>query len=394
MDENKHDEELEFIESLYDESEEKIKEIYKEQKKNRDNLLQELALIMLTYNVLDGLMSLTNKDKKKEYNRLSNLILRSAKGQGETQGKIINDILASTVNKTFDFYSYNAGLKDVKKIIDNNFENKHFSERVWEQESKVAENLHKQIKNFLDGRINVNQIKKDIERTYNSGAYNSKRLVETEVNRCEDEAFRRFCKEVGVKKVRRNEVLDSKTCEECARIDGKVYDLDDAPGVVHPLCRGFNTIEDDDTLNSGAKSGALTSKNDPTFKKRDRHAEQYYEMIRKRNQNMEVKQIANNTGLNTKTIDKVYNHVFINKYDLAQGYDNFAPDYDMAQSWQRLREGKNIQKHDLIMLKHERLEYELMNRYNMKYEKAHGLTEKKYNYAKALIEYLKKNNLG
>ncbi len=65
MEENKHDEELEFIESIYDESEEKIKEIYKEQKKNRDNLLQELALIMLT--VLDGLMSLTSKDKKKEY---------------------------------------------------------------------------------------------------------------------------------------------------------------------------------------------------------------------------------------------------------------------------------------------------------------------------------------
>ncbi|MBY6846711.1 hypothetical protein HYI19_18125 [Clostridium botulinum] len=66
----------------------------------------------------------------------------------------------------------------------------------------------------------------------------------------------------------------------------------------------------------------------------------------------------------------------------------------MAQSWQRLREGKNIQEHDLIMLKHERLEYELMSRYNKKYTEAHRLTEKKYNYAKALIEYLKENNLG
>ncbi|EJO5346394.1 hypothetical protein NRP93_000438 [Clostridium botulinum] len=66
----------------------------------------------------------------------------------------------------------------------------------------------------------------------------------------------------------------------------------------------------------------------------------------------------------------------------------------MAQSWQRLREGKNIQEHDLIMLKHERLEYELMCRYNKKYIEAHRLTEKKYNYARALMEYLKKNNLG
>jgi len=244
MDKNKHDKELEFIQGLYDEAEEQTKEIYKEQKKNRDKLLQEIALIMLTYTVLDGLMSLTSKDKKKEYNRLSIMILKSIKGDREVQDKVIMDILTSVVNKTFNFYSYNANLKDVKKIIENNFIGKHFSERVWENEKEVAKRLHNQVKEFLDGKINVNQIKKDIEKTYNANAYNVKRLVETEVNRCEDEAFKRFCKETGVKKVRRNEVLDRRTCEECAALDGKVYDLDDAPGTVHPLCRGFNTIED------------------------------------------------------------------------------------------------------------------------------------------------------
>lgn len=221
-------------------------------------------------------------------------------------------------------------------------------------------------------------------------------MTETEVNRCEDEAFRRFCKEVGVVKVRRNEVLDRRTCDECASLDGKIYDLDEAPGVAHPLCRGFNTIEDENyTLKtSGAKSGALTSKNDPDFEKRDKHAKQYYESVRKRNKKEEIAAISNNTGLKPRATEKVYNHIFINKYDLQQGYENFYPDYYMSQSWQRLREGKNIQEHDLIMFKHERLEYELMNRYNMKYEKAHELTQTKYNYFYALVEYLKKNNLG
>ncbi len=240
----KHDKELEFIQGLYDEAEEQTKEIYKEQKKNRDELLQELALIILTYTVLDGLMSLTRKDKKKEYNRLSNIILNSAKGQGTIQVRVINDILTSTVNKTFGFYSYNAKLKDVRKIIEVNFEGKHFSKSVWGNEREVAKRLKKQVENFLNGKVNVNQIKKDIEKTYRTNAYKAKRLVETEVNRCEDEAFKRFCKETGVKKVRRNEVLDRRTCEECAALDDKVYDLDEAPGVVHPLCRGFNTVED------------------------------------------------------------------------------------------------------------------------------------------------------
>lgn len=233
-----------FIQSLYDEANEQLKEIYKEQKKNRDELLQEIALIMLTYTVLDGLMSITSKDKRNEYGRLSNIILSYAKGQGKIQVKVINDILTNTVNKTFNFYSYNKGLKDVRKIIDANFKGKHFSTRVWKNEKEVARHLHKQVKEFLNGKINVNQIKRDIEKTFNTNAYNTKRLVETEVNRCEDEAFRRFCRETGVIKVKRNEILDRRTCSECASLDGKVYDLDDAPGVVHPLCRGFNTIEE------------------------------------------------------------------------------------------------------------------------------------------------------
>lgn len=232
-----------FIQGLYDEANEQLKEVYKEQKQNRDELLREIALIMLTYTIIDGLMSLKSKNKRNEYKSLSKLITTATQGQKATQTRVINNILGNTVKNTFDFYSYNANLKDVKKIIENNFKGKHFSTRVWDNEKKVAEHLHKQVKNFLDGKVNVNQIKKDIEKTYNSSAYEARRLVEAEVNRCEDEAFKKFCKETGVKKVRRNEVLDRRTCSECAELDGKIYNLNDAPGVVHPLCRGYNTVE-------------------------------------------------------------------------------------------------------------------------------------------------------
>lgn len=246
MEENKHDEELEFIEGLYNEAEEEIKEVYKEQKKNRDNLLQELALIMLAYTVLDGLMSLTSKDKKKEYNRLSNIIKTNYRETKEMQNGVITDILTKTVNNTFNFYSYNAGLKDVQAIIDKNFKGKHFSDRVWENEKDTAKHLHKQVNDFLNGKVNVNQIKRDIERTYNTSAYNAKRLVTTEVSRCSSNAFDRFCKEVGVKKVRYNATLDSKLCDDCGQYHNKVFNLNEKIDVPrHPLCRCFYTIEDD-----------------------------------------------------------------------------------------------------------------------------------------------------
>lgn len=248
MDKNKYDKELEFIKSLYDDADEQIKDVYRAQKKSRDNLLQELALIILTYTVLDGLMNLTSKDKKKEHRRLSNIIKTNYKATGEIQNGVITDTLTKAVNNTFDFYSYNAGLKDVQAIIDNDFKGKHFSGRVWDNEKDTAKHLHKQVNNFLNGKVNVNQIKRDIEKTYNTSAYNAKRLVATEVGRCSSNAFDRFCKEVGVKRVRYNATLDSRLCSDCAQYNDKVFDLKDKIEVPrHPLCRCFYTIEDDNS---------------------------------------------------------------------------------------------------------------------------------------------------
>lgn len=58
----------------------------------------------------------------------------------------------------------------------------------------------------------------------------------------------------------------------------------------------------------------------------------------------------------------------------------------MALAWQRLIDGKNIKNSDIILLNHERLESCLMNKYNYKYEEAHSIICRKYNYVKALRE--------
>nr|DAY56932.1 MAG TPA: minor capsid protein [Caudoviricetes sp.] len=231
-----------FIESLYKLAEKQLKKIYKHKKLNRDVLLQEVANILLTYTIANDVMVMDRATIEKEYNKMSKLVNDIAKGEAASQEKIIEELLSTVVKETFSFYNYNKGLKDVKKIIESNFKGKHFSDRVWNNEKEVANHLHKKVQDFLKGKINVNQIRKDIEKTFNTSAYNSKRLVETEVSRCEDEAFKRYCRETGVKKVKRNETFDNRICDECRELDGKVFELDDAPGVVHPLCRGFNTV--------------------------------------------------------------------------------------------------------------------------------------------------------
>lgn len=101
--------------------------------------------------------------------------------------------------------------------------------------------------------------------------------------------------------------------------------------------------------------------------------------------------MAKNTGFRYVDIEKVYAHVFERQHLFRDGtIHKFHPDYDMAQSWQRLREGRNIQKHDIVLIKHELYEANIMGTsLNIVYEDVHEKTDKMYNYSKALADYKK-----
>lgn len=142
---------------------------------------------------------------------------------------------------------------------------------------------------------------------------------------------------------------------------------------------------------TGAK-GALTSKNDPDYSKRDAHAKRYYSSIRNSDQSSIVKAISENVDIDEQTVNEAIKHIFYTKHQLEKGFTYFDEDYDMAQSIQRLRTGRDIQPHDLILLQHEALESKYMSS-GMAYDEAHGKAETEYNYKAALMVFLKANNL-
>lgn len=144
-------------------------------------------------------------------------------------------------------------------------------------------------------------------------------------------------------------------------------------------------------LPTGAISGALNDKNDPDFTRRYKHAEKYYEARRKNGIHAFVNKIHKNTGYPKKRLESIFKHVFINEYDLADGHHRFYPNFEMAQSFQRLLEGKNIQEHDVLMLKHEHLEFAIMKKIGYNYDEAHDLTNTKYNYSLAEMYWREKN---
>ena len=141
-------------------------------------------------------------------------------------------------------------------------------------------------------------------------------------------------------------------------------------------------------IKTGAVSGAYNNKNDPDGVKREAHAERYYASLRNSKKSSVVDAVANNTGIPAASVSKMYDHLIVNKYNLDGELAHFDPDYEIAQSIQRLRDGKNIQRHDLILIQHEALEYDLMNNDGLVYEEAHKKANEQFNYAAALNLFL------
>ncbi len=144
---------------------------------------------------------------------------------------------------------------------------------------------------------------------------------------------------------------------------------------------------------AGAVRGALNDKNDPDMRKRDAHAKAYYEGVRKRDPEAEIAAIVKSSGVDEDTVRTARDHVFMLKHDLEKGYAYFDPDYDIAQSWQRLTSGVGVLPHDITLIRHEAYEAALMSE-GVPYSEAHDATQLVYNYAKELKEWIRGGDDG
>lgn len=139
-----------------------------------------------------------------------------------------------------------------------------------------------------------------------------------------------------------------------------------------------------DKMSSGAMYGAYNNKNDPNNKKRKAHAKLYYKELRNCDVDSFVDAVSKNTSIPKESVRKAYKHIFVDDH-------GFVPDYDMAESFRRLRTNDHIQEHDKILVHHEALEFDIMKANpEMTYTEAHRITEQSYNYAVALAEWLRK----
>lgn len=242
---------IEAKEYVYDKNVRGCKDVYEEQKEDRDNLLKEIATILLTYTIINEAIKLSSKEKCKLKSSLFSMISNSCKSEYKNEKKTLNTALKNASKENYDLKTYILSLgvkvsnnpiakKLIEEIVNKTVDGKTWSDRLWDNKLKMEKDLKLMITEFLNGKISVNDIQKHINNKYSINAYNTKRLIQTEIARCQVASDEVFQKEHGVKKLMYLATLDNKTCTDCSQYDAELYDINDSskPKLPqHPMCR-------------------------------------------------------------------------------------------------------------------------------------------------------------
>lgn len=228
----------EFNQELYNLSDNEINKILNQQKKDRDTLLNEIGKIILTYTIADNILDLSSTEKIKLSKKLNNVISDIFKAQIKDEIYKANDILTTigldkyysnsyTLNLGLDFKLKKVTDKTLNRIIKKTIKGKNYSDRIWDNKNKVAKTLRVEIKKFLNGEINLNEIEKVVKTRFNSNAFNTKRLVQNETSRVMNQVNEAFQEDHNIEYVIWSATLDDKTEDYDASLDGKVFRVDD-----------------------------------------------------------------------------------------------------------------------------------------------------------------------
>lgn len=283
--------------------------------------------------------------------------------------------------------------KEVAKIVMAQTGSANFSKRIWANQDALKARLDASLSVALiqgqSPRKMAQQLRDLVSKEVTNARYATERIARTESARVQTQAQLKSFRDYGYKFCKWHaEPSACKICKEIAENDSGygvgVYRVDEVPSLpAHPNCRcGLGAYWVDGKVASGALDGES--------KRGKEHAQRFYNELRNSSREILIQKMVEASNLDEKVISEALGHVLDSKYDLI--YDdeirhmNFVPDYDMAESLRRLRIG-NPKEHDIIMLKHEALEADLMDNKGYSYNKAHKMANKKYNYSEALKKW-------
>lgn len=150
-----------------------------------------------------------------------------------------------------------------KAIINAEFRNVEFSERVWQNQKELQHGLENTIRRTIirgeNPRVAGRELQKIVRKEFENKKYAADRIAITESARVQSDIGERAHKDAGITQY--TWIAEPTACSICASYDGEVYDYSDtgAPRVpAHPFCKCseaayFDSTELDRRLDQLAK---------------------------------------------------------------------------------------------------------------------------------------------
>lgn len=222
----------------------KLKELLKKLKKSQDDMIKEVASVIIKSMDDDGAIFLTTS----EVAEIRDGIYHNLNDVTKDEKKFIDGILTDAYKQAYKDTASIIGIgvdwnivrdEFIQTAVNKPINGSDFSSRIWSNTNDLANRIYDDVLDCVRTGKRPNEISRKIKDDYGVTAYQASRLVNTELAKVVNEAQMEVYRNSGVvDKVLYTATLESNTCEHCAELDGKEFTLRDAPEIPkHPNCK-------------------------------------------------------------------------------------------------------------------------------------------------------------
>ena len=236
-----------------------LKKLYKEQNEKLEAKLNKVYLKMMTDQEREGQIYINDMFRTRTYHELMAEFNARAKALGSQQVIITEKALLDMYEKSKEITEkfipkgtitgqwMRPSAVRPEDVIKTAWvaDGKNYSDRIWADKKKLVETLYDE---FAEGVMlgkGAGEISKSLKRRMNVSFSAAMTLAITETAHIQIVGQVDKYLEMGFHYGKYQAVGDDRTCDECAKLDGRIFPLDEIRRLIpqHPRCRDSFTLE-------------------------------------------------------------------------------------------------------------------------------------------------------
>ena len=165
--------------------------------------------------------------------QLNKLNIEAEKGTKKLLTQTLKDDYYKNVyniSKEKGFLANFSGIdnKTIERVLSYPWSGANYSDRIWDNKKQLSKTIKNEITQMVIRGESSNKVAARVSEKMNASYKNAVRLVQTEHAYCMNEASKYTYEDLNIEKYEFLATLDKRTCKDCGKLDGKVFNLKDA----------------------------------------------------------------------------------------------------------------------------------------------------------------------